>query len=135
MKRFEVQSVEIQAPFGKAYDFIVAADNLPVWTEAFKSVSNGRARLATPHGAVEIGLRVHGSREAGTIDWEMAFPDGGVAWAYSRVIPASDDRSVYSFILMPPPVPLEQLEGTLAQQSQTLRQELSKLGEILRSNQ
>ena len=133
MRRFAVQSIEIQAPFTKAYDFIADADNLPVWTEAFKSVANSRAQLATPNGAVEIGLRVHGSHEAGVIDWEMTFPDGSVAWAYSRVIPASNARSIYSFILMPPPVPLEQLEGALEQQSQTLRQELSRLAEILHS--
>ena len=133
MKRFEVQSIEIEAPFEKAYDYIADANNLPVWAEAFKSVANGRARLATPNGSVEIGLSVHASRTTGAIDWEMAFPDGTVAWAYSRLIPAANDHSIYSFILMPPPVPLEQLEGALKQQSQILRKELSRLAEILNS--
>ncbi|MGH7494334.1 MAG: SRPBCC family protein [bacterium] len=133
MKSFEVQSIEIEAPFAKAYDFIADANNLPVWTEAFKSVANGRAQLATPNGSVEIGLRVHDARAVGAIDWEMTFPDGSVAWAYSRVIPAPNDRSIYSFILMPPPMPLERLEGALERQSQTLRKELSRLAEILHS--
>jgi hypothetical protein len=35
---------------------------------------------------------------------------------------------------MAPPVPLEQLEGALEQQSQTLREELAKLSAILISN-
>ncbi len=133
MKRFDVQSIEIRAPFATVYEFIADADNLPAWTEAFKSVANGRAQMATPNGAVEIGLRVHSSNDGGTIDWEMTFPDGSVAWAYSRVIPVENERSIYVFVLLPPPVPLEQLEGALEQQSQILRKELFKLAEILHS--
>ena len=131
MNLFEAQSIEIRAPFAKTFNYIAETKYLPRWTEAFASVSDGRAWLATPNGRVQIGLCAHEIREAGTVDWEMRFPDGNVAWAYSRVIKLGDDRSIYSFTLMPPPVPLAQLEGALEQQSQTLRKELKKLQEIL----
>jgi hypothetical protein len=87
--------------------------------------------MATPAGAVEVGLRVKGSASEGTIDWHMTFPDGNVAMAYSRLVPESAEYSIYSFILMAPPVPLEQLEGTLNQQAHILRDELTKLNAIL----
>jgi hypothetical protein len=131
MKTFDVQSLEIEAPFEKVFGYIAEAKNLPEWTSAFEAVSGGRASMRTPNGAVEIALIVKVSREAGTVDWIMKFPDGNTATAYSRVVPAGKGRSIYSFILMAPPVPLEQLEGALEQQSQTLREELAKLRAIL----
>jgi hypothetical protein len=91
--------------------------------------------MHTPTGSVEVALAVHASREHGTVDWLMTFPNGSVAAAYSRVVPAGQDRSIYSFILMAPPVPLEELEGTLAQQSHILREELARLRAILEHRQ
>ena len=38
----------------------------------------------------------------------MIFPDGTAAQAFSRLI-ATGDGAIYSFVLTPPPVPLEQL--------------------------
>ena len=61
----------------------------------------------------------------------MTFPDRSVATAFSRVVEADEDRCIFSITLMPPPVPLEQLEGTLDAQSRTLAEELKKLKEIL----
>jgi hypothetical protein len=54
-----------------------------------------------------------------------------VARAYSRVVPEGKGHSVFSFVLLAPPVPLERLEGTLNQQAQTLREELTRLSSIL----
>jgi hypothetical protein len=54
-----------------------------------------------------------------------------VAAAYSRLIPLNAERVVYSFVLLAPPVPLEQLEGALSQQTVILRDELRKLSTIL----
>ncbi len=67
----------------------------------------------------------------GTIDWKMTFPDGAIGVAYSRVTPDGEARSVYSFVLMAPPVPLEALEGALKAQSETLAKELLRLKDIL----
>jgi len=134
MKTFDVQAVEIKAPSEKVFNYISDAKNLPAWTSAFKSVSPGRALMQTPNGSVEIALAIKASREEGTIDWIMTFPDGNVAKAYSRVIDVGTDRCIYTFTLMVPPVPLEQLEGALEKQSQTLREELAKLCSILISN-
>ena len=131
MRTFDVQAIEIRAPFEKTFSYIADTENLPEWTSAFKTVSDGKALMITPLGSVEIALAVNASREHGTVDWVMTFPDGNVATAYSRLINAGEGRSIYSFILMPPPVPLEQLEGALEQQSQTLREELSALRVIL----
>jgi hypothetical protein len=131
MKTFDVQGVELAAPFDTAFSYISEPRNLPNWTRAFKAVSDGKALLETDNGAVEIQLLVAASRERGTIDWIMGFPDGSTAVAYSRVVDIGKYRSIYSFVLLPPPVPLEQLEGTLAKQSEILREELAKLRSIL----
>src|SRR5262245_43439240 len=133
MKTFDVRTVEINAPFDHVFEYIADARKLPEWTNAFKSVSNGRAVMETPNGSVEVKLAVHASRSQGTIDWTMTFPEGSVARAYSRVVATDSERSLYSFILMAPPVPLERLEGALEAQSQILREELRKLGAILSS--
>jgi len=133
MKTYDVQTIEINAPFDRVFDYIADARRLPEWTSAFKSVSNGRAVMETPNGSVEIELAVQAARSQGTIDWIMTFLDGSVASAYSRVVAADKERSLYSFVLMAPPVPLEQLEGALEAQSRILRKELAKLGAILNS--
>ena len=85
------------------------------------------AELVTPNGAVLIDLEAITDERRGTIDWRMTFPDGSVGVAYSRVTPDGRDRSVYSFVLMAPPVPLEALEGALSAQMAVLAQELQTL--------
>jgi hypothetical protein len=131
MKTFDVQSIEINAPFDKTFGYIADAHNLPSWASAFKSVADGHAIMQTPNGSIEVALTVNTSYNQGTIDWGMTFPDQTVANAYSRVVEAGDYKSIYSFILLPPPVPLEQLEGALEAQAQILREELIRLGAIL----
>lgn len=131
MDSFRVESVRIKATPEKAFRYISDPKNLPEWTHAFKEVENSKATMATPAGAVEVGLRVRASAPEGTIDWHMTLPDGNVASAYSRVIPGSDEDAIYSFILMAPPGPLEQLEGTLNAQAHILKEELTKLSAIL----
>lgn len=87
--------------------------------------------MRTPAGSVTIALSVRSSRVQGTVDWLMTFPDGSVAKAFSRVIDNGPNSSIYSFLLTVPPVPLEQLEGALEQQWQTLREELTRLQGLL----
>lgn len=130
MQDFDVQIVELEAPFAQAFRYLADPATLPEWTHAFRSVSGGRATLATPRGAVDIGLQVSASREAGTVDWTMTFPDGSVGRAFSRLLDMGA-RSLYSFVLLAPPVPLEQVEGALAEQSRTLREELKALQQRL----
>lgn len=131
MKNFDVQTVEINAPFEKAFDYIADARNLPEWTNAFNSVRDGQATMETPEGSVEVALKVNSSKQYGIIDWTITFPDESVATAYSRIVSDKENKSIYSFVLMAPPVPLEQLEGTLDAQSQILQEELSRLSTIL----
>lgn len=87
--------------------------------------------MRTPGGEVTVDLDVRTSPEQGTVDWHMIFPDRSVATAFSRVVEMDRDRCIFSFVLTPPPVPLEQLEGALEAQSRTLAKELEKLKEIL----
>jgi hypothetical protein len=130
-KTFHVESVEISTPVEVAFAYISDVQNLPAWTHAFKEVGRGKALMEKPAGSIEIGIEVIASRQFGTIDWFMTMPDGTVAAAFSRVTPLGKERTAYSFMLLAPPVPLEQVEGSLNQQVVTLRQELAKLTDIL----
>lgn len=130
MNNFDIQSVKLEVLTSQAYDFIAKPQNLPKWTNAFKSADEKSAIMETPMGGVEIKLITHANPIARTIDWEMIFPDGTKGFAYSRVT-ADNDGSIYSFILMAPPVPLEHLEGALSAQKETLSHELVTLKSIL----
>lgn len=131
MKTFDVQSVGIRAPASRAFDFIADPSNLPRWASAFKRVDGDTALLETPQGAVTIKLATRAQRDAGAIDWRMTFPDGVTGVAFSRVTPDGEAASIYSFVLMAPPVPLEALEGALDAQRATLATELVRLKTIL----
>ena len=131
MKRFDVQGIDLQATRRRAFSYVAEPMNLPQWTSAFAAVANGRAVMRTPSGEIEIDLVVQSSEEQGTIDWLMTFSDGSVATAFSRVVKLDAKSCVFTFVLTPPPVPLEQLEGALEVQSRTLAEELQSLKRIL----
>lgn len=131
MKTFDVQSVGIERPAMAVYQFLADPRNLPKWTNAFKRADETSAELATPNGAVPIQLKSFADARSATIDWEMTFPDGAVGTAYSRVTPDGEARSVYAFVLMAPPVPLEAIEGALGEQMQILAEELTTLKSLL----
>jgi len=126
MRDFDVQTVELAVPFDVAFRYIADARMLPVWTHAFRSVADGRAELVTPRGTVSVGLQVQAARESGTVDWLMTFPDGSTGRAYSRLIERGD-RTLYSFVLLVPPGPLEEVEGALEEQAKALAEELQTL--------
>jgi hypothetical protein len=127
MKTHDVQSISIAKPRAEVFAYIANPANLPDWTNAFKSADAERAELVTPNGAVPIRLETRASADQGTIDWIMTFPDGSVGAAYSRVTEDAGNSSIYSFVLMAPPVPLEALEGALEAQKKTLATELVSL--------
>lgn len=131
MGTFDVQTIEVGVSAGDAFGYIADASRLPEWTEAFAEAGAGRARLRTPAGEEEVRLEVAANAEAGTVDWFMMFGDGSVAQAYSRIVPLDPAGCLFSFTLLPPPVPLEALEGALAEQSRTLAGELARLKVIL----
>lgn len=134
MKKHDVQGIDLQVTEKRAFTYITDPSKLPQWTNAFKSVGNGRALLQTPNGEVEIGLVVQSSQALGTIDWVMTFPDGSVSVAYSRIVKLDSKNCIFILVLTPPPVPLEMLEGALEEQSLTLTEELHRLKKILESN-
>jgi len=122
--------VELAVPFEVAFRYIADPRRLPEWAHAFRSVSDGRATLATPKGAVDVGLEVRASSEHGTVDWIMTFPDGNIGRAFSRLVDRAG-RTLFTFVLLAPPVPLEQVEGALEEQSRILREELRTLQQKL----
>ena len=131
MRMFDVQGIEITAPSSKVFEFLRKPGNLPRWAHAFVSAEAGRARLETPNGAVDLGLNVSANAEAGTVDWRLSFPDGGVGIAQSRVTETTRGTCIYSFVLHAPPVALEQVEGALEAQIATLRSELATLKALM----
>jgi uncharacterized protein YndB with AHSA1/START domain len=131
MRMFDVQGIEIQAPRGKVFEFLRNPRNLPQWAQAFKSAGDGRARLETPAGDVDIRLGVSADAEAGTVDWRLEFADGSVGLAQSRVTDTTRGTCIYSFVLHAPPVALELVEGALEAQRATLRSELATLKSLM----
>ena len=131
MNMFDVQGVEIRAPRDTVFEFLRHPGNLPLWTRAFASAENGRARLETGDGAVDVGLRTSADARTGTIDWRLEFPDGSVGLAHSRVIETTRGTCIYAFVLHAPPVALARIEGALEMQRATLRSELAALKSLM----
>lgn len=131
MRMFDVQGIEITAPRGKVFEFLRQPANLPRWAHAFVSAENGRACLETPAGAVDVGLRVTADAETGIVDWHLAFPDGSVGLAQSRVTETTRGTCIYSFVLHAPPVALEHVEGALEAQGAQLQSELATLKSLM----
>ena len=131
MRMFDVQGIEIRAPRGKVFEFLRNPGNLPRWAHAFTSAEDGRARLETPAGAVDVHLSISADVGAGTVDWRLDFPDGSVGLAQSRVTETARATCIYSFVLHAPPVALEQVEGALEAQRATLQSELTTLKSLM----
>jgi hypothetical protein len=131
MRPFDVQGIEIRASRSAVFDFVRDPHNLPKWAHAFQQANDTRASLKTATGAVDIDLQTFWHKDAGTIDWELGFPDGSIGVAQSRVTETARGTCIYSFVLHAPPVPLEQLEGALDAQRMTLREELAELKRLL----
>lgn len=126
--RFEVRNVALAVPFSKAFDYLSDITKLPEWTHAFAEVTeDGYAVMRTSEGEVRVRVQDMADRDTGVIDTEMTFPDGTVGIAYSRLLPLGDDACAYSFLLTPPPGPLEELEGALSEQARILAEELLNL--------
>ena len=134
MKTFDVQGIDLNVSRTRALTFIADPAQLPRWTNAFASVDAGRAVMRTPSGGVAVDLDVRTGPDGGTVDWQMTFPDRSVATAFSRLVEIAPERCVFTFVLTPPPVPLEQIEGALDAQSRTLAEELKRLKTILEHN-
>ena len=134
MRTFEVQSIELDVPFTDAFRYLANPTTLPEWTHAFRAADDRQATMVTLTGTVQVGLQVDASETYGTIDWTMTFPNGAVAKATSRLIPHGG-KSIYIFVLETPPLPLEELEGALAEQSRILAHELATLAERLTSRE
>jgi hypothetical protein len=131
MRMFDVQGIEIMAPRRNVFEFLREPANLPRWAHAFESAGNGRARLETPAGAIDVGLDVSADPDTGVVDWRLTFPDGTVGVAQSRVTETSRNTCIYTFVLHAPPVALEQVEGALETQRALLQSELATLKSLM----
>ncbi len=129
---FDVKNIALAVSFDTAFDYLADIMKLPEWTHAFAEVKeNGEALMRTPEGEIGVQLEDNLDRTNGIIDTRMTFPDGSIGTAYSRLIALGDDSCAYSFVLTPPPVALEKLEGALKEQAQILERELRTLKTIL----
>ena len=133
MQQYRSLDVAFEVDFDRAFDYIADPTRLPEWTHAFAWVGrDGRtATMRTPEGEVEVELDTRVSREHGTIDTWMTFPDGTVGNAFSRLIDLGGGVTHYGFVLTAPPVELERLEGALHDQAKILANELATLKTIL----
>ena len=131
MKWYDLQGIQIDRPQGVTFRYVADPSNLPEWTHAFATVDGAKARMRTPNGEISVELVTRADETRGTVDWKMTFPDGSSGWAYSRVLPLDGRRCLYAFALTPPPVPLEEVEGTLVEQSRALTEELRNLKRIV----
>jgi hypothetical protein len=131
MRMFDIQGIEIAAPRRKVFEFLRDPGNLPRWAQAFASVGNGRARLETSTGAVDVGLGVTADADTGVVDWRLTFPDGSVGIAQSRVTETARGTCIYGFVLHAPPVALEHAEGALDAQRVQLQSELATLKSLM----
>jgi uncharacterized protein YndB with AHSA1/START domain len=127
MQPFDVQAIGIEAPFETVFTYVANPATLAEWTHALKSTGAGRARMETPDGAIDVGLRVESDRNSGVIDWILQFPDDKLARAEARVVRNGERATIFTFVLHSPPVPQEQVEGSLEQQKNILRGELQEL--------
>ena len=127
MRMFDVHGIEIAARRRKVFEFLREPANLPSWAHAFVSAGNGRARLETPDGGVDVGLGVTADADTGVVDWRLTFPDGSVGLAQSRVTETTRGTCIYSVVLHAPSVALEQVEGALDAQRVRLQSELATL--------
>jgi hypothetical protein len=131
MRMFDVQGIEIMAAPHKVFEFVKEPSHLPQWANAFVSAGDGRARLETPRGTVEIDLQVAADAATGVVDWRLVFPDGSIGLAQSRVTETTGRTSIYSFVLHAPPVALEEIEGALEAQRAILQTELATLKSLM----
>ena len=129
-KNFDVQSIGINANYKDVFEFVAKPENLPLWTNAFSKADEKSAVLVTPQGELPIEMETVVSAKHGTVDWIMTMPDGSIGKAYSR-ISENGKATIYSFTLLAPPVPLEQLEGALTAQKLLLAKELIDLKKML----
>ena len=125
---FEVKNIALAVPFDTAFNYLTDITKLPEWTNAFAEVAkDGKAMMRTPEGEIRVQLEDNVDRKNGVIDTKMTFPDGSIGTAYSRLIALDDSSCAYSFVLTPPPVALEELEGALSEQAEILERELQTL--------
>lgn len=129
-KNFDVQSIGININHEKVFEFVAKPENLPLWTKAFTKADDKSATMVMPNGEMSIEMKTIVSKDLGTVDWIMTMPDGSIGKAFSR-ISENGNTTIYSFILLAPPVSLEELEGALSAQKLLLADELVDLKNLL----
>ncbi len=133
-QNFDVQSIAINAKPARVFEFLAEPSNVPKWAKGFSEVNGETALMETSNGKMKIGMRMDCHPAHGTIDTIMTMPDGSIGKAFSRVIENDEGKSsIFSFVLLAPPAPLEKIEGILAEQKKQLAEELLLLKSILES--
>ena len=134
-QNYDVQSIEIKVHPDEVFAFVADAKNDPRWSIGITEVDGNTATLETPNGEMKVGINIETDAQVRTVDTIMTMPDGSIGKAFSRVIENNGGKSsIFTFVLMAPPVPLEELEGTLEEQRKQLSEELKLLKSILEDN-
>ena len=90
MRMFDVQGIEIVATRAKVFEFLKEPGNLPQWAHAFVSAEEGRARLETPAGAVDVGLDVSADADASKCHGSNAPPESRSPFQHRQQPPNED---------------------------------------------
>jgi len=123
-------AVELEHPAAKV--FAVANDHfrLSEWAHPIQDVRmKGGAQevdYLLPDGVVTCPAHNESDAKKGTVDWRVDIPKGEPVQVYSRVLPLGEDRSVYVFTLLSPPMPRRRLKDAYTVVQKNLLNDLEK---------
>jgi hypothetical protein len=86
--RSNTQTVTIDAATKDVVAFIADVENLPRWAIGFaKAVHRQGDQWMVVTGQGDVGIRIEGHEQAGTVDFHMAPAPGVESAAFARVVP------------------------------------------------
>jgi uncharacterized protein YndB with AHSA1/START domain len=95
--RANTQTVSIEAPWQRVYDFLSNPEHLPRWAIGFaKSVRADSDGWLVDTGQAEIPVRIIADPDHGTVDFHMEPAPGATSVAFSRVMP-NGEGAEYAF--------------------------------------
>lgn len=98
--RVVVQALDV--PATQVYAYVRQMENLPQWASGLASGirqdADGRWVADSPMGRVSVLMAPR--NDFGVLDHDVTLPDGSTVHNALRVVPAGDDGSVLSFVLV-----------------------------------
>lgn len=126
--RANTQTISIESPPSKVFDFLKEPENLPRWAVGFaKSVRKERNAWYVTTGQGEVAIKIDADPRTGVVDFRMQPAPNVEAVAASRVIPRGG-ASEYAFTQFQAPGMTDEF---FARNVKALEHELSVLKAIL----